>query len=99
VAPAVPVVKPRNLTELQRARMFISETLSGELMLTTTVEELAVEAKVCKRTLRRVAKAMKVRGVKESVGRGSGVLSKPRWQRAKMPRRPAKYAPPIPGRT
>jgi hypothetical protein len=50
VAPAVPVVKPRNRTELQRARTFISETLSGEPMLTTTVEELAVEAKVRKRT-------------------------------------------------
>jgi HTH domain len=66
--PEVLTVKPRKLTELQKAKAFLSDVLSGEPMLATTVQELAVEVGISRRTLRRAVKALKVKVRKN--GRG-----------------------------
>ena len=60
-APETPAAKPRKLTELQRAKTWLADVLSGERMLATTVEKLAVNAGISKRTLRRASKALKVK--------------------------------------
>jgi hypothetical protein len=57
----VPALKPRKVTELQRAKTFLAEALSGEPMLATAIEKLAIKAGISKRTLRRAAKALKVK--------------------------------------
>jgi hypothetical protein len=45
--PETPAVKPRKLTELQKAKTFLADVLSGEPMLATMVEKLAVEKSPC----------------------------------------------------
>jgi hypothetical protein len=58
-APVV-VAKTKKPSELQRAKAFLVDTLR-EPVLATTVEKLAVEAGISKRTLRRAGKALKVK--------------------------------------
>jgi hypothetical protein len=60
------VAKVRRPSELAKAKKFLGETLSSEPMLATTVQKLAAEAGISARTLRRAAKAMKVRIRKKS---------------------------------
>jgi hypothetical protein len=66
-------VKLRKPTELQRAKTWLQETLSGGPMLATAVEKLAIKAGISKRTLRRAAKSVKVQSRRK--GRGPWVWS------------------------
>jgi hypothetical protein len=66
--PEVQPIKPRKVTELQKAKAFLSDVLSGEPKLATTVQELAAEAGISQRKLRRAVKALKVKVRKN--GRG-----------------------------
>jgi hypothetical protein len=63
--------KVRKPTELQRAKTWLQDTLSGGPMLATAVEKLAIKAGISKRTLRRAAKSAKVQSRRK--GRGPWV--------------------------